>query len=249
MLTLGVIPARFDSTRFPGKPLVQILGKSMIRRVYEQVLQAKSIDKVVVATDDERILNEISSFGGNAIMTSKDHLSGTDRCYEALTLLDETYDVVVNIQGDEPFIHPQQINQVAELLQNSTFEIATLARKIHEPNDLFNPNIVKVIFDKWGKAIYFSRHPIPYVRGVEEAKWTHHYDFYKHIGLYAYRKEVLAAITQLSPSSLEKSESLEQLRWVENGYSIALGITDKDNFGIDSPSDIENLANLLKNSP
>ncbi len=245
MRILGVIPARYASVRFPGKPLVVIQGKTMIRRVYEQVLQAKMISEVVVATDDERILNEVNSFGGRVVLTNPNHPSGTDRCLEALNIYGESFDSVINIQGDEPFIDPGQIDQVADLLNKPHFQIATLAKKITSNDELFNVNVVKVIFDSSGHAIYFSRNPLPFLRGVDQSEWLQNFDFYKHIGLYGFHVGTLRKITLIPQSKLEKAESLEQLRWVENGYSIAVGITEKEGFGIDTPEDLKKIANLF----
>ncbi|MDO8899402.1 MAG: 3-deoxy-manno-octulosonate cytidylyltransferase [Bacteroidales bacterium] len=245
MRILGVIPARYASVRFPGKPLVVIQGKTMIRRVYEQVLQAKMISEVVVATDDERIFNEVNSFGGRVVLTNPNHPSGTDRCLEALNINGESYDAVINIQGDEPFIDPGQIDQVADLLNKPHVQIATLAKKITSNDELFNANVVKVIFDSRGHAIYFSRNSLPFLRGVDQSDWLQNFEFYKHIGLYGYQVDTLRKITTIPQSRLEKAESLEQLRWVENGYSIAVGITEKEGFGIDTPEDLKKIANLF----
>jgi len=245
MRILGVIPARYASVRFPGKPLVLIQGKTMIRRVYEQVLQAKMISEVVVATDDERILNEVNSFGGRVVLTNPNHPSGTDRCLEALNIYGESFDAVINIQGDEPFIDPGQIDQVADLLNKPHVQIATLAKKITSNDELFNTNVVKVIFVSSGHAIYFSRNPMPFLRGVDQSEWLQNFEFYKHIGLYGYQVDTLRKITIIPQSRLEKAESLEQLRWVENGYSIAVGITEKEGFGIDTPEDLKKIANLF----
>jgi 3-deoxy-manno-octulosonate cytidylyltransferase (CMP-KDO synthetase) len=245
MRILGVIPARYASVRFPGKPLIMIQGKTMIQRVYEQVLQARMISEVVVATDDERILNEVSSFGGKAVLTNPNHPSGTDRCLEACNTFGESFDAVINIQGDEPFIDPAQIDQLAELLNSPLVPIATLAKKITSGDELFDANVVKVIFDASGHAIYFSRNPLPFLRGVDQVEWLQNFDFYKHIGLYGYHIDTLRKITLIPQSRLEKAESLEQLRWLENGYSIAVGITEKESFGIDTPEDLKKIANLF----
>ncbi|KAF0130877.1 MAG: 3-deoxy-manno-octulosonate cytidylyltransferase (CMP-KDO synthetase) [Bacteroidetes bacterium] len=245
MRFLGVIPARFASTRFPGKPLILIHGKMMIQRVYEQCLRATLLSKVVVATDDERIFQAVKSFGGNVVMTSADHQSGTDRCLEALQLMGESFDAVVNIQGDEPFIHPSQIDQLAHLIQVSDADIATLAKAIDADEDLFNSNIVKLVTSVQGKALYFSRHAIPFQRSNAQECWQLHHNYLKHIGLYAYRSDVLAKIAALPVSSLEKAESLEQLRWLENGFSIGVGITEIQNFGIDTPEDLKKIPNFF----
>ncbi len=238
--SLGIIPARFASSRFPGKPLAGIAGKSMIRRVYEQVSHARSIEKVVVATDDERILSHVLEFGGLALMTSPSHSSGTERCAEVAALpAFEGFDVVVNIQGDEPFIKPQQIDSAVNVLkEDPNVSIATLSCRIVDETQLANPNTVKVVFGKTGRALYFSRRPIPFLRNagkVNNAK------FYKHIGLYAFRRNALLELAALPPSPLEQAESLEQLRWLENGYPITVAITKDESPGIDTPEDLEKL--------
>lgn len=238
-MVLAVIPARYASTRFPGKPLVDIDGKSMIRRVYEQVLQSKRTDRAIIATDDPRIFDHVRAFGGEVCMTRADHPSGTDRCAEVARQFPEAK-FVLNVQGDEPFIQPEQIDLLTDTLtNNSAFAIATLARKIETPEALFNPNVVKVVFSSARGAIYFSRHPIPFLRGAEPDIWLSQHVFYKHIGLYGFRSDTLAHIAGLSPTPLERAESLEQLRWLENGLSIAVGITELETIGIDSPEDLE----------
>ena len=242
----GIIPARFASTRFPGKPLVDIGGKSMIQRVYEQV--SKVLNDVYVATDDERIYNAVVAFGGKVIMTSDQHRSGTDRCYEAYTKLPAEFDVIINIQGDEPFIQPSQIEALKMCFEDETTQIATLVKPIavsETDSLLFNPNSPKVVLDKNNCALYFSRSPIPYRRGAEEKDWASLHTYYKHIGIYAYRTQVLAEITSLEPSILEMAESLEQLRWLENGYKIKVGFTDVETVGIDTPEDLEKVKDLL----
>ncbi len=245
MKTLGIIPARFASTRFPGKPLALINGKSMIHRVYDQVLKASKLSDLVVATDDERIMHEVLSFHGNVVMTRVDHVSGTDRCFEALLKQHNDFDAVVNIQGDEPFINPEQINQVVSLLENGLAEISTLVYKITKEEELFNPNTVKAVFGESGRAVYFSRHPIPFLRGFESSQWLNNHVFYKHLGIYGYLSNCLEKITKLDPSPLEKAESLEQLRWLENGIHIAVGITEVESFGIDTPADLEKVMKLF----
>lgn len=241
MKILGIIPARFASTRFPGKPLANINGKSMIRRVYEQVVKVDLLTKVIVATDDKRIEAEVVSFGGNVIMTKSTHPSGTDRCREILEKVGEEFDAVVNIQGDEPFIDPEQINQVANLISETETQIATLGKPIKSADELFNPNVVKVVFDYYGNAVYFSRHPIPYLRGIDTQNWVEKFYYHKHLGIYAYKSNILKQITELSVSTLEKAESLEQLRWIENGLKIKVGITNIEGFAIDTPDDLEKL--------
>ncbi|MDB5262169.1 MAG: 3-deoxy-manno-octulosonate cytidylyltransferase [Adhaeribacter sp.] len=238
MKSIGIIPARYESTRFPGKPLVQINGKSMIQRVYEQASQAR-LQHVLVATDDERIMAEVARFGGNAVLTATTHQSGTDRCFEAYCAFNEPCDFIINIQGDEPFIQPEQINLVIDLFTSPITQVATLIKKIQSEAELFNPNIPKVILDIRQQAIYFSRHPIPYVRGAETQDWLQRQTFYKHIGIYGYRADILEQITQLSPSDLELSESLEQLLWLQHGFRIATALTTHENIGIDTPEDLE----------
>ena len=237
MKILGIIPARYASTRFPGKPLAMIKGKTMIRRVYEQALQSK-LDEVVVATDDVRIADEVMSFGGRYVMTDPNHRNGTDRCREALDLMDESFDAVVNIQGDEPFINPLQINMLCDLMQEDDVCLATLAKRIVSADELFSPNTVKVVMSAKGNALYFSRNPMPFMRNVEHNDWMRNGIFYKHIGIYAYKAETLRQVAAMPASQLETSESLEQLRWLENDLSIRMGITEAENVSIDVPSDI-----------
>lgn len=241
MRILGIIPARYASSRFPGKPLVDIQGKSMIRRVYEQASQAGTVERVIVATDDQRIFEHVAGFGGEVLMTSEEHRSGTDRCAEVAARLPE-FELVINIQGDEPFIQPEQIDRtVTPLINNPQAQIATLAKEIHESDKLFNPNIVKVVYSLDGKAMYFSRNPIPYVRDRAPEGWLAVGPFYKHIGLYAFRSEILQQVAQLSPSRLEQMEGLEQLRWLEHGFSIEVSLTELETIGIDRPEDLEHL--------
>jgi 3-deoxy-manno-octulosonate cytidylyltransferase (CMP-KDO synthetase) len=235
---LAVIPARYASTRFPGKPLADINGKSMIQRVYEQARKATRITDVVVATDNLLIYDHVKAFGGEVVMTSEQHASGTDRCFEALTLQKTKFDYVINIQGDEPFIQPEQIDQLANALDGKT-EIATLAKRVDDVQTIFNPNVVKVVFTSEGMALYFSRSPVPHVRNKPDAEWLANATFYKHIGMYAYRSDVLEKITRLPVSALETAESLEQLRWLENGYAIRVIETSLESVGIDVPEDVE----------
>lgn len=237
MKILGIIPARYASSRFPGKPLADIRGKSMIQRVYEQARRADSLNQVVVATDHDQIFNHVSRFGGLVCMTGKHHKSGTDRCYEALALQKEKFDYVINIQGDEPFIQPEQINELASVLDGHT-EIATLVKVIEEKEQLFNPNVVKAVADINGHALYFSRSPIPHARSTPHEEWIDRHKYYKHIGMYGYRADVLERITGLEPTALELTESLEQLRWLENGMTIRIMETIYDSIGIDSPEDL-----------
>jgi len=237
MEVLGIIPARYASTRFPGKPLIDINGKSMIRRVYEQAKSA-GLAEVLVATDDERILAHVQGFGGKAVMTAAHHQSGTDRCFEAYKLHDEPYEYIVNIQGDEPFIRPEQINLVASCFENSGTQLATLIKKITTAEELFNVNAPKVVINKAGEALYFSRSPIPFCRNVPNDIWHQQHTYYKHIGIYGYRADIMEQITQLPPSPLELAESLEQLRWLENGFRITTALTEFETIGIDTPEDL-----------
>lgn len=239
-MLLAVIPARYASTRFPGKPLVEIRGKTMIQRVYEQVTQATQVDQAVVATDDERIFQHVQSFGGKVVLTRADHPSGTDRCAEVARLFPDA-DWVLNVQGDEPFVQPEQVDLLAQTLRNSAHGgIATLAKKISDPALLSNPNVVKVVFSEAAGALYFSRHPIPLVRGVDDVNdWLSKHSFYKHIGLYGFRRSTLLEVADLPPSPLERAESLEQLRWLEHGYRIAIGVTELETVGIDTPEDLQ----------
>ncbi len=236
---IGIIPARYASSRFPGKPLADICGMTMIERVYRQA--QKELDEVIVATDNELIKDEVERFGGKVIMTSPDHKSGTDRVFEAYRLSASDAEVIINIQGDEPFVAPSQIKELKKCFNYPETQIATLARPFDKKmgfEALFDPNKVKVIFNNQRRAIYFSRAIIPYIRSVEWKKWLDEREFHIHVGMYAYRAEVLAAITSLPQSSLELAESLEQLRWIENGYQIMMGITDEPTIGIDTPEDL-----------
>lgn len=241
MAILGVIPARFASTRFPGKPLTVINGKTMIRRVYEQATKASKLGAVVVATDDKRIANEVISFGGKVVMTSEHHRSGTDRCAETLMKTPGDWDAVINIQGDEPYIQPEQIDLLASLFEHDDVMIGTLVKKLSDPSDLDNANTIKVVLDNKNNGIYFSRSPIPFVRGKEKNDWLKEQLFYKHIGIYGYRSNVLQQLTVLEPGKLEISESLEQLRWLENGFSIRTAFTSLETISIDVPEDLEKL--------
>jgi 3-deoxy-manno-octulosonate cytidylyltransferase (CMP-KDO synthetase) len=239
MNIIGIVPARFGSTRFPGKPLAEINGKTMIQRVYEQCLQAKLLTKLVVATDDERILNHILEFGGQAILTSPQHVSGTDRCAEVLEKMENaSIDVVINIQGDEPYIHPEQIDLLCSSFEKNDVYLATLVKKITSTDELFNHNNVKVILNKRNEAVYFSRSPIPYNRNFPEQEWLKHSTYYKHIGIYGYETKTLLEVARLAKTNLEITESLEQLRWIENGYTIHAGITSLESIAIDTPEDL-----------
>lgn len=241
MKFVGIIPARYGSSRFEGKPLVDICGKPMVVRVYEQAIQA--LDEVYVATDDERIYDVVCAHGGRAIMTGSHHRSGTDRCYEAYSLSGSSADVVINIQGDEPFVHPSQIESLKLCFDTPNVEIATLCRRVDADTDfesIFDSNKVKVVFSEvTGEALYFSRSFIPYLRGVDHNEWLKRFPYYLHVGMYAYRSDILQAITTLPQSRLEQAESLEQLRWLENGYRIRVGETTISTIGIDTPEDLE----------
>ena len=242
-----IIPARYASTRFPAKPLALLGGKPVIERVYEQVKGV--VERVVVATDDERIYQAVEAFGGEVVMTSTEHRSGTDRCWEAYQKVGQQYDVVINVQGDEPFIAHSQLRAIMACFEDEATDIATLVKPFAEEDGLAaleNPNSPKVVLDAASRAIYFSRSVIPYVRGVERSEWLKEHTFYKHIGMYAFRADVLREITALPQSTLEKAESLEQLRWLENGYKIGVGISDVETVGIDTPEDLERAEEFLK---
>ncbi len=250
MKFIGIIPARYGSSRFPGKPLADMAGKPMIQRVYEQV--KKALDEVWVATDDDQILKVVENFGGKAVLTSPDHKSGTDRCNEAFSKIGNGFDVIINVQGDEPFIQPQQIEALKACFDSKETELATLVKPFKKEDGfeaLFNPNSPKVILNNKSEAIYFSRSVIPYIRDTHHEEWLDKHPFYKHIGMYAYRADVLKKITLLPQSILELAESLEQLRWIENGYKIKVGLTDIETIGIDTPEDMEKALNLLNLKP
>ena len=251
MKFIAIIPARYASTRFPGKPLADIQGKPMIQHVYERTSQVFA--HCCVATDDTRIAEAVDRFGGCAVMTSPDHRSGTDRCAEALDKYSKTtgtaFDAVINVQGDEPFIRPEQLRAIMRCFDVPGTDIATLVRPFAESDGLAaleNPNSPKVVLDGESRAIYFSRSVIPYLRGVERSEWLAKHTFYKHIGMYAFRTKVLAEVTALPQSSLEKAESLEQLRWLENGYKIGVGISEVETIGIDTPEDLAAAEEFLK---
>ncbi len=234
----GIIPARYASTRFPGKALADIKGKSMIQRVYEQAKKSTALNTVVVATDSEVIAAHVRSFGGQVVMTGEHHPSGTDRCHEALQQLEGNYQYVINIQGDEPFIDPNQIDELAAVLQSGTTEIATQMIAVSSHEMLFDTGEVKIVLNDKNEALYFSRMVIPYIKGVEQKDWHQHHTYYRHVGMYAYRTDVLEQITKLSVSSLEKAESLEQLRWVEHGFRIKCVQTAYESHCIDTPEDL-----------
>lgn len=244
MKYIAVIPARYASTRFPGKPLAVLGGKTVIQRVYEQA--ANVLSEAYVATDDKRIFNAVKAFGGCAVMTRADHKSGTDRIEEAVKKIVTDADVIINIQGDEPFIQPSQIKTLMHLFDDPETQIGTLGKPFETMDAVENPNSPKIVTDRRGFALYFSRSIIPYIRGVDQKEWLGHYPFLKHLGVYAYRREVLAEVTRLPQSPLEKAESLEQLRWLENGYRIRVGITEMETVGIDTPDDLTRAEEFLK---
>ncbi len=242
----GIIPARYASSRFPGKSLVDILGKSMIQRVYEEAAKSKLLNKLVVATDDVRIMEHVQSFGGEAVMTGADHPSGTDRCWDALQQLGADYQYIINIQGDEPFLDPEQIDELAAILNDGTVELATQMIPVTNYEELFDRGEVKIVLNTNAEALYFSRMVIPFIKGVDETEWHKHNTYYRHVGLYAYRRDVLEKITKLPVSSLERAESLEQLRWLEHGFKIKCVPTRFESHCIDTPEDIEKVLRRMK---
>lgn len=244
MKFIGIIPARYASSRFPGKPLALLGGKPVIQHVYEKV--ASVIETAYVATDDTRIYDTVKAFGGKAVMTRTDHKSGTDRIEEAIEKIGGDWDVVINIQGDEPFVAESQLETICHCFDDATTQIATLGKPFENMQAVENPNSPKIVVDNMGFAMYFSRSIIPFVRGKEQGEWLSHYPFLKHLGIYAYRKEVLREITRLPQSSLEIAESLEQLRWLQNGYKIKVGTTDIETVGIDTPEDLQRAEDFLK---
>jgi 3-deoxy-manno-octulosonate cytidylyltransferase (CMP-KDO synthetase) len=248
MKTLIVIPSRYGSTRFEGKPLIDIQGKSLVKRTYLQAQKSNLNARIIVATDDERIFNHVSEFG-ECIMTSPTHPSGTDRCFEVYDKLNEKFDVLINLQGDEPFVQAQQIEQLAQALSNQETDIATLKKSIESQSDLLNPNIVKVVSNIHNGAIYFSRNPIPFCRGIDPSEWTKQHTYYRHIGLYGFRTSAIATLKQLQTTPLEKMESLEQLRWLENGFKIRVLETHFMSPAIDSPEDLAHVDAFLKLHP
>ena len=244
MKFIAIIPARYASTRFPGKPLAMLGGKTVIQRVYEQALAV--LGEAYVATDDERIYKAVEAFGGKVVMTRADHKSGTDRIQEAATKINTDADVIINVQGDEPFIQASQIETLMHLFDDPTTQIGTLGKHFETMEAVENPNSPKIVTDNRGFALYFSRSVIPYIRGKERNEWFGEYPFLKHLGIYAYRREVLAEVTKLPQSSLEKAESLEQLRWLQNGYRIRVGLTNIETVGIDTPEDLQRAEEFLK---
>ena len=246
MKILGIIPARYDSTRFPGKPLVVIDGKTMIRRVYEQALACPELDQVIIATDHEVIESHVMQFGGKVMMTGRHHKSGTERCSEVVSELNRQgreFDAVINIQGDEPFIDPRQISQVCECFSDPSVNIATLVKRIMNREALDDPNVVKVVFDSAFRALYFSRSPIPFTRGTGKEEWITRTSYFRHIGLYGYRTGVLQEIVKLLPSALEEAESLEQLRWLGQGFTVHVKETEFESVSIDTPADLLKITN------
>ena len=239
--TVAIIPARYASTRFPGKPLALLGGKPVIQWVWENVSAMPELACAVVATDDERIAEAVKGFGGRAVMTASTHRSGTDRCGEVVRKLREegqTFDVAINVQGDEPFVRQEQLRSLVDCFADGEVQIATLKTAIHSTAELMSPNNVKVVCDLRGRALYFSRQPLPHLRGVEPEQWMEHHPFFKHVGIYAFRTETLEALVRLQQSPLELCESLEQLRWLENGYEIQVKETAVANIGIDTPADM-----------
>ena len=243
---IAIIPARYASTRFPGKPLAMLGGKPVIQRVYEQAISV--LGEAYVATDDERIFKTVTDFGGKAVMTRTDHKSGTDRIEEAVEKLATDADVIINIQGDEPFVQASQLQALMQLFDDPETQIGTLGKPFENMEAVDNPNSPKIVCDRRGFALYFSRSVIPHVRGKERAEWIEHFPYLKHLGLYAYRREVLREVTQLPQTPLELAESLEQLRWLENGYRIRVGLTDVETVGIDTPADLERAEEFLRQS-
>jgi 3-deoxy-manno-octulosonate cytidylyltransferase (CMP-KDO synthetase) len=247
MSILGIIPARYASTRFPGKPLVEINGRSMICRVYDQAKRSGVLQDVIVATDNDMIFDHVISAGQQAVMTSALHRSGTDRCLEALESWEKYRNVhfnhIINIQGDEPFIHPDQIRKIAAVLNAGNASIATLAKSIEKTDEIFDPNVVKVVFDHNKNALYFSRAPVPYLRGVDESRWIDKQAHFKHIGIYGFQAKALKTACGLADGILERNESLEQLRWLEHGLQIMIEITDIESVSIDTPEDLLKITN------
>lgn len=244
MSIIGIIPARYASTRFPGKPLAMIRGKSMLQRVYEQTVKADLLDEVIIATDDERIATHAKSFAAPVVITKPEHPSGTDRCHEAYSLYGKPFDYVLNVQGDEPFLDPRQINSLAEICDGSV-EIATQMIRCADPDVLFDKGEVKIVLNTNREALYFSRNVIPAIKNKSENEWHLHFEYYRHVGMYAYRVDILEKITRLKPSALEMAESLEQLRWLEHGYKISCAETSFDSHCVDTPEDIEKVLRLM----
>lgn len=244
MKILGIIPARYASTRFPGKPMIDIMGKSMLQRVYEQTKKCTKLSDVIIATDDNRIANHAKSFGANVVITKAEHPSGTDRCFEAYKNFTANHNYIINIQGDEPFIDPVQIDLLCDLCDGNT-ELATLMIKCHNHEVLFDKGEVKITLNNNNEALYFSRMVIPFIKGVDEKEWHKHFNYFRHVGMYAYRIDILEKVTRLEPSALEKAESLEQLRWLENGFKIKCAETLHDSHCIDTPEDVDKVLKLM----
>lgn len=244
-MIVGIIPARYASSRFPGKPLVQIAGKSMLQRVYEQASKSKLLQKVLVATDDERIYNHVLSFGGHVVLTANTHSSGTDRCWDALQQLKENYQYIINIQGDEPFIQPEQIDELAAVFNDGTTALATQMIAVDSHAILFDTGEVKIVLNTQQQALYFSRMAIPFIKGVPEKEWHLHHPYFRHVGLYAYRKDILEKLVQLPISTLEQAESLEQLRWLQHGFTITCVPTTYESHCIDTPEDIDKVLQMI----
>ncbi len=246
MNAIAIIPARYASTRFPGKPLALIDGISMIERVYRQAQQATSLTEILVATDDQKILDHVKSFGGNVCLTNSSHQSGTDRIAEAYTLLNKPFDVIINIQGDEPFINPDEINRLINCFTDNSVQIATMAKQIKDASEFINPNVVKVLIKKNNDAIYFSRQAIPYIKNQQADEAVKQFSIYKHIGIYSFKAQTLLQITQLKQTQLEMAESLEQLRWLENNYTIRVIETQYETLAVDTPGDLTKIEAHLK---
>lgn len=245
MSILAIIPARYGSTRLPGKPLIEVKGKTIIQRVYERVAMSECIDEVIVATDNEDILNHVRNFGGHAIMTKADHPNGSSRCAEVASHRPE-FDYVLNVQGDEPLINPKQIDQLCSFIQQKPeYQIATLVKKIDRQDELDDPSVAKVVMAQDDRVLYFSRSAIPFIRNHPKNQWMDHYDFHKHVGLYAFRKEILMQVGRLEQSSLEMAEMLEQTNWLYQGFDIYASVTDIESIGIDTPADLELLEHIL----
>jgi 3-deoxy-manno-octulosonate cytidylyltransferase (CMP-KDO synthetase) len=244
MKIIGIIPARYASTRYPGKPLIEINGKSMLQRVYEQAKLASKLTEVIIATDDQRIVAHAQSFGATVVLTKEDHPSGTDRCFEALINYGKSFDYVINIQGDEPFINPEQINELADVCDGHT-ELATQMITVDSHDILFDSGEVKIVMNTSNEALFFSRMVIPFIKGLPQTEWHKHHPYFRHVGMYVYRADVLKQLTQLRPSALEQAESLEQLRWLENGFKIKLVQTAFDSHCIDTPEDVEKVLKMM----
>ena len=246
-MILAVIPARYGSTRFPGKPLTDLNGQSLIRRTYAAIERTGLVDQLVVATDDVRIADHVTAFGGKAIMTAAHHPTGTDRVAEAARAFPDA-ELVVNLQGDEPFIRADQIGALLDAFADPAVAVATLAAPVSDEHALLSPNVVKVVRGHQGRALYFSRHAIPYLRDVPVGRWIEAGNHLQHVGVYGFRARVLQELTRLAPAPLEQQEMLEQLRWLSAGYAIQVAVTDRPSLGIDTPADLEEARRRLTNS-